>query len=458
MPPTMLTVRDPEGGAVIGELPVADPATAEAALAAAERAFRDGPMPAHRRAAVLARAATLVAERAESFAELIATEGVKTIREARREAARCAETLRLGAEEAKRLDGGAVPLDQVPAGEGRIGFYERRAAGPVIGITPFNDPLNLVAHKVAPAIASGCPVIVKPHPKTPFSALRLRDLLREAGLPEPQFEVLVGGAAVAARLTADPRPRLVSFTGGREGGRAVAAAAAGKRLTLELGGVGVVAVAADADLEHAAAAIHAGAFWAAGQNCVHAQRIIADDAVHDALAERLVGRAAAMRLGRKRDETTDMGPCVDEASAERLAAACRRAVAAGATLACGGHHAGTRFAPTWLVDVADGNPVQREELFGPVSTLERAPGFDDILRRVGAAGDAIHMALFSASLSNALSMWRAAPAAAVIVNDSTDFRIDAMPFGGIGTAGLGREGVRDAIEAMTEKRMMILAA
>jgi glyceraldehyde-3-phosphate dehydrogenase (NADP+) len=453
----VLTVRDPEDGAIVGEVPVADEAAIETALSSAYRALRDVALPAHRRAAILSRAAALVSERAEYFAVLIATEGVKTIREARSEVMRCTETLSLGAEEAKHIKGDVIAFDQVASGEGRLGFYERRAAGIVVGITPFNDPLNLVAHKVASALASGCPVIIKPHPQTPFSALRLRDCLLEAGLPEPFFQVLVGGAETARSLVTDPRPRVISFTGGQSSGAAVAAAAGMKVLVLELGGVGIVAVSADADLERAVAAVHSGAFWAAGQNCVHAQRIIAEAPVYQELCERLVVRARALRLGPKREETTDMGPCVNDTSAARLDKACRQAVAAGATIATGATYQRSVFAPTWLVDVAEHNPVLHEELFGPVSTLECAADYPDILRRLRGAGDAIHAALFSKSLSQALDFWKVARTAAVLINDSTDFRIDAMPFGGIGTAGLGREGVHDAIKAMTEKRLMIIA-
>jgi glyceraldehyde-3-phosphate dehydrogenase (NADP+) len=453
-----LIVRDPDNGAVVGELPLAQPDDVESALALAQSCFRQDTWPAYRRAAILEKASELVEVRAEVFATMIAKEGIKTIREARREVHRCTETLKLCAAMAKQSDGKVIPFDQVAAGSSRLGFYERRPAGVVVGITPYNDPLNLVAHKVGPAIASGCPIIIKPHPQTPYSALMLRDAFLEAGLPKPHFQVLIGGVAAAAQLVADKRPRIISFTGGKVGGAAVASNAGMKRLALELGGVGVVAVAADADIEEAAAAIHSGAFWAAGQNCVHAQRIIADKKIYAELRDRLLALATTLKLGPKLSEETDMGPCVDEASAQRLERSCNSAVAAGAVLATGGQREGTRLSPTWLIDVASENPVLREELFGPVSTLEAAADFADILQRVRTAEDAIQAALFTPAISEARQFWKVAPVGAVLINDSTDFRIDAMPFGGIGSAGLGREGVSDAIETFTEKRMMIIAA
>jgi glyceraldehyde-3-phosphate dehydrogenase (NADP+) len=456
--PDMLAVRDPDDGTVVGEVAVPGPDMIERVLSTAHAAWREGPAPTHDRADWLLAAAHAVLARQEELARLIATEGVKTIREARREVGRCAQTLRLGAEEARRLDGGFVTMDQVASGTGRIGFFERRGAGPVVGITPYNDPLNLVAHKIAPALAAGCPIIIKPHPQTPFSALRLAGILHGSGVPLPWLQVVPGGAAPAMQLAGDRRVRVVSFTGGRAGGAAVARQAAGKVLALELGGVGVVAVAADADLHTAATAIHSGAFFAAGQNCVHAQRIVAADGIHDALVERLTALARAVRLGPKQDEATDMGPCIDAAAAAALTARCTAATARGARLITGGRCAGSRLEPTWLCDVPADDPLLGEETFGPVSTIERVGDTEELLGRVAAAGDAINAGIFTDSLDTALRFWRVAPAAAAIVNDSTDFRIDAMPFGGIGEAGLGREGVRDAAEAMSEKRLMILSS
>lgn len=454
----MLIVRNPEDGEVIGEVPATTSGEIDAALERARVALRQRRSPAHARVHWLETAAQAVERERESYANLIATEGIKTIREARSEAARAALTLRASAEEAKRIGGELVPLDHVPKGEGRLGFYRREAAGVVAAITPFNDPLNLVAHKVGPAIAAGAPVILKPHPQTPFSALRLHRAFLDAGLPPDLFQVVNGGAEEARRLVESPIPRVISFTGGRMGGAAIARAAGMKKLSLELGGVGLVIVGADADVAQAADAIHAGAFAAAGQNCVHVQRVIAEGAVAPALVDRLVAKAGTVRLGRKKDPETDMGPLVDATSARRVSALITAARNAGARVLTGGRCDGVRVAPTWLADAPDGHAVLREEIFGPVSTIETVDSFADALDRLRRAPAALHVAAFTRSIAHAMQVYGAADAGAVIINDSTDFRVDTMPFGGVGAAGLGREGLRFAIDDFSEKKLFVLAS
>lgn len=452
----VIVVRDPDDGVVVGEVKVTNAAELDRVLERACEALRAPSPAAYERARILAAVAARVEAAAESHAVLIATEGIKTIREARREVARCVETLRLSAEEAKRIGGAVVPFDQASGGTDRMGWWKLQPAGVVAAITPYNDPLNLVAHKLGPAFALGAPVVIKPHPQTPFSALKLVEHFLAAGAGETAVQIVFGGAELGARLVADRRPRVVSFTGGRTAGAAIAARLGLKRLLAELGGVGVVAVAGDANLEVAAAAIHSGAFWAAGQNCVHAQRIIVDARVAPELRDRLTALAEAMHLGLKRDEATDMGPLVDRAAARRVMTRIDQARAAGTTVLTGGWDRGSHVAPTWLDNVPAGHELLREEIFGPVATLEVAEGTRDLLQRLGAASDAIHAAIFTSSLETSLDAYAAANAAALIVNDSTDFRIDAMPFGGGGAAGLGREGVADAIEAMAEKKLYVV--
>ena len=452
----LLRVVDPEDGTLVGELATTGAAELDAVLARGAKAARGVRLPAHERASILASVADRVAAEAEGHALLIATEGVKTLREARREVARCVETLRLAAAEAKRLGGSVVQFDQFQTGVGRTGWWSLRPAGLVAALTPYNDPLNLVAHKLAPAFALGAPTVVKPHPQTPFSALRLVEHFRAAGAPEALVQIVIGGSELGEAMVSDPRVRVVSFTGGHAAGAAIAGRAGIKKLLLELGGVGVVAVAADANLEHAARAIHAGAFWAAGQNCIHAQRVVVDVAVIAELRDRLLELAGRMRLGPKRDEATDMGPLVDTAAAQRVQAAVERARGAGGRVLAGGTHSGSRYAPTWIDDLPDGSELATREIFAPVSVLEAADGSEGILRRIAGADASIHTAIFTSAIDTALSTYEIANSAAVIVNDSTDFRIDAMPFGGVGGAGLGREGVADAIEAMAEKKMLVL--
>ncbi|BBE35615.1 putative aldehyde-dehydrogenase-like protein y4uC [Sphingosinicella microcystinivorans] len=454
----MLTVLNPDDGSVVGEVPLSSAADAERALSAGMAALRRPLLPAHERARILNDVADRVARDQEAHAVLIATEGVKTIHEARGEALRAAETLRLSAQEAKRLAGGTVAMDQAPSGAGRTGWWVCRPAGLVVAITPYNDPLNLVAHKLGPAFAVGAPVILKPHPQTPYSALRLVEHFHAAGAPADMIQILIGGGDLGDRLVVDSRPRVISFTGGRQAGGAIARRAGIKRLALELGGVGTVAVAADADLDRAAACIHSGAFWAAGQNCVHAQRIIVDDRMAGPLTERLIALTKAMSLGPKLDDATDMGPMVDKAAATRVAAAIADARQAGARLLIGGEAHGTHVQPTWLAGLSTDHPLMTHEIFGPVATLETVPDDAALLDRLGGAADAIHAGLFTGSLGLTMAAHERVNAAALIVNDSTDFRIDAMPFGGIGAAGLGREGVADAVSELTEKKLMVLRA
>ncbi|QJU56953.1 aldehyde dehydrogenase family protein [Sphingomonas sp. AP4-R1] len=450
-----LIVRDPDDGAIVGELAITPSSQIEQALETASEAGRRTPPPAHARARILETVAGTVEAEAEIYARLIATEGIKTIREARMEVRRCVVTLRLGAEEARRIGGGVVPFDQAPAGEDRQGWYQLVPAGPVLAITPFNDPLNLVAHKLAPAMALGAPVILKPHPQTPFSALRLHRAFLDAGAEPQRMQIVIGHGDAGAAMVKDGRIRVVSFTGGRQAGAAVAATAGLKRLLMELGGVGVVAVDEGVDLDAVADAIDSGAFFAAGQNCVHAQRIIAHRAVATGLRDRLVERAAKRCTGPKLDPATDVGPIVDDSAADHVMAMIA-AARDGGTVLTGGTRSGRHIAPTWIELDAPTHFLASAEIFGPVATLETADGRDDLLDRIAAAPDAINVAIFTPSLNTALAVRERARAAAVIVNDSTDFRIDAMPFGGTGGAGLGREGVADAIEAMAEKRLFVL--
>jgi glyceraldehyde-3-phosphate dehydrogenase (NADP+) len=452
-----IVVRDPDDASIIGEVPCALLTEVESALERGSRAARSAPPPAHERARLLRDVADRVAAEHEEHALLIAREGVKTIREARHEVSRAIETLRLSAEEAKRIGGSVIPFDQVPSGEGRIGWWAYRPAGLIVAITPYNDPLNLVAHKLGPAYAAGCPIILKPHPQTPFSAMRLVEHFYESGAAADRIQIINGGAEVGAALVGDNRPRVVSFTGGREAGDRIARRAGFKQLVFELGGVGIVGVAPDADLDRAAAAISNGAFWAAGQNCVRAQRIIAAGAIVEDLTERLVEKAAEIRLGPKVDDTTDMGPLVSRELGASLMRRVQTILRAGGSVLAGAECDGTHMRPTWIGGLQVGHPLLCHELFGPVSTIETARDDADLIDEIGAGADAIHAAIFTRSIANATSAFQRCNAAALLVNDSTDFRIDAMPFGGVGAAGLGREGVADATRTLSEKKMMIIA-
>ncbi|MDH5411169.1 MAG: aldehyde dehydrogenase family protein [Alphaproteobacteria bacterium] len=424
-----------------------------AAVLAARRMAKT---PTHSRADWLELAADNIACDAEGFARIIVKEGIKTIREARSEVDRACRTLRLCAGEARRLAGDVVPFDQAPAGAGRVGWTERRPVGVIAAITPFNDPLNLVVHKVGPALAAGCAVIVKPHEATPGPAHRLGEAFQQAGLPKDAFQVIEGnGASVGRALVEHGDIDMATFTGGRVAGLAVARSAAGRPTSLEMGGVCSTIVMADADLDFAVSRLVPGMYAAAGQNCLHVQRVIVEVPVYDALRERLVARVAELRLGDPMSEETDMGYLIDEASAKRCADWLAEAVAGGARVLSGGTGGGKQFEPTLVENVPVNARLVLEEVFGPITVLERVDSLHLAVERAAVSGASLAVGIFTRSL-NAPFALRSLRVGSIIVNDSTDFRIDAMPFGGPFPAGLSREGVRNAIESMTEPQLICL--
>jgi glyceraldehyde-3-phosphate dehydrogenase (NADP+) len=452
--PTM-SVSDPESGHVVDEVACATGGDALRALDRGVDATRVArALPTHQRATVLAKTADVVDSAAATFAQTIATEGIKTIREARAEVARCVMTLRLAAEEAQRIPGETITFGQRPGSERRHGYVIREPVGLVLAITPFNDPLNLVAHKIAPAIAAGNAVILKPHEKTPLSALLLTEALLQAGLPEDVLQVLPGrGAELGPVLLSDDRVRLVSFTGGLETGRQIAALAGVKRLELELGSNCPTIVLADADLDRAADACIAGAFWAAGQNCLHVQRVIVERSIYGAMRERLVDRASRVRAGAKLDEASDMGCLVDDAAAARIKRLVESAMNGGADLLGGGQCDGRLFEPTLIERVPQGHPLLQDEIYGPVTALIAADDLDDALRIANDTAFGLQAGIFTRDLDAAHRAIQDLDVGAVMINDSSDYRLDAMPFGGVKLSGLGREGVRSSILAMTEPKV-----
>lgn len=455
----VIEVVDPDDDGVVDTVPLATTQDVERALAAAERGARTArALPAYRRFEVLQEAAQRLDRERESFARLIAREGVKTIREARKEASRAVDTLQLSAEEARRIHGETVPFDLRAGSEQRFGYFVREPVGIVVAITPFNDPLNLVAHKLGPALAAGNAVVLKPDSKTPLSALRLARLLLESGLPEDVLQVLTGrGSVVGDALVRDPRVRVVSFTGGRETGEAIVRSGGLKRYSMELGSNAPTLILDDADLDEALPAVLSGAFWAAGQNCLHVQRLVVQDGVYEEVRERMTAGAERVRTGPKVDEATDMGPLIDAANVERVAAMVEEARTAGARLLTGGGSEGTRFEPTLLEDVPVSGRLARDEVYGPVTVLQRVRDLDEAIDVANAVDFGLQAAVFTRDLDSAHRAVSALQYGGVMVNDSTDFRIDAMPFGGVKGSGLGREGVGFAIQEMTELKLASFA-
>ncbi len=449
-------VFDPGNGMTVATVPAASSEDALEALAVA-RMGKDiaANMPTHQRMRILHQTADLIRDRRESFAVLIATESSKTIREARKEVDRCVDTFRLSAEEARRQGGEVIKFDQAPGSENRVGYWQSGPVGVVLAITPFNDPLNLVAHKVGPAIATGNAIIIKPSELTPLSALKLAETLYEAGLPGPILSVLTGLAAdIGDLLVQDPGVRMVSFTGGLKTGTHIAHQAGLKKISMELGSNSPVIVLADANLEAAAKASVSGAFWAAGQNCLGVQRIFCEDSIYEEMKERIVQLTGAIRVGDKMDESTDMGPLITEREATRIANWVNEAKSQGAHVLTGGVRKGSYYQPTVLDQVSSGLIVLEEEVFGPVVSLMAVKDLDSAIQQANSVNYGLQAGVFTRDIGKAFDAIKKLQVGGVMINDSSDYRIDAMPFGGVKGSGIGREGVHFAAEAMTEQKVV----
>jgi glyceraldehyde-3-phosphate dehydrogenase (NADP+) len=452
-----IEVVDPENGCHIDDVAMATLDDVVHAVEIASATWRQ-PLSAAERHDVLDTVADRLIDEIETSARLIATEGIKTITEARVEARRAAETIRLSAEESKRMHGRTLVLDQYPSGVGRFGVEARSPLGVVVGLTPFNDPLNLVAHKVGPALAAGNAIIVKPDSKTPLSALWLAELFVDAGLPPGWLQVLPGpSGAIGDGLVGHPRVAMVSLTGGVEAGQAVARAAGAKKLGMELGANNAVIVEPDADVPRAVERIGSGAFWAAGQNCLHVQRVYAHDKVYDDVVSGLVRHALSVRLGPKLSDDTDMGPLINHEAQERVSALVTDAVDRGATVATGGSPVGAGFEPTILVDVPDGSSILTDEVYGPVTLVARYHDRSEAVDAANATPYRLMAGVFTTNIASAFEIASQVMAGGVLINDSTDFRIDSMPFGGSGASGVGREGVAHAVLEMSEPKTIVFA-
>ncbi len=451
-----IDVVDPYSGEVVDRVPRGTVADVERAVAGALAGLEvNRRLSSGERAGILRRAAAIVERRQEEFARLISREGSKTIREARKEAFRCVLTLRVAAEEATRILGETVAFDQQRGSENRRGFYYRFPIGVIAAVTPFNDPLNLVAHKVAPAVAGGNSVVVKPATVTPLSALKLAEALLEAGLPPNVLSVITGpGAEIGHALVSDHRVRMVSFTGGVEAGLQVTRSAGLKKIGMELGSNSPVIVLADCELQQAVECCVSGAFWAAGQNCIGVQRIYVEQAVYEDFVERFVARTVRYKVGPKQEEDCDMGPLISEAEALRVEAWVSEAVKAGATVRCGQRREGAVYWPTVLTDVPSGTRIDCEEVFGPVVSVYPVGDLDEAIARSNDVSFGLHAAIFTRTLAHAFRAIEELDVGGVMVNDSTDYRMDAMPFGGVKYSGLGREGIKFALMEMTEPKVV----
>ena len=424
------------------------------AAVAAERPL--AALAAYERADALRAVAEGLLARVGELAVQLAAEAGKPVRDAAVEIERGALTFRLAAEEAERRTGEVLPLDLNAASRGRVGIVRRFPIGAIAAISPFNLPLGLAVHKVAPALAVGCPVVLKPPTRTPLTMLSVAELVAGTALPPGSLSVLPMGREQGDRLVADDRLKLLSFTGSPEVGWAMKARAGKKKVVLELGSNSAAIVDATADLDWAAERCAYGAFKYGGQLCISVQRILVHDSVWNPFVERFLARAASLRVGDPLDRATDVGPVIDEASAARVDAWIAEAVGVGAKVLAGGRRDGLFFEPTVLTDVPADARISCEEAFGPVAVLGRFAGIEDALREVNASRFGLQAGIFTNDLAHAWRAYAELEVGGVVVNDSPTYRIDNMPFGGIKDSGLGREGVRYAMDDLTEPRVLVV--
>jgi glyceraldehyde-3-phosphate dehydrogenase (NADP+) len=447
---------DPQDHSLITTVPAANESDVIYTIEEAKKGVKiAADLSTHERIAILHRAADWIFENKERYATTIAREGSKTIKEARKEVLRCIETLRISAEEARRINGETISFDQMQGSEDRIGYYYRFPIGIIVAITPFNDPLNLVAHKVGPAIAAGNAIIVKPATVTPLSALLLAEAFEKAGLPPKVLSVITGYPSdMGDSLITHSAIRMISFTGGLATGKAIIQKAGLKKICMELGSNSPVIVLKDADLEEAVKSTVSGAFWAAGQNCLGVQRIYVQEDIYHDFIDKFIDRTQQYRVGDKLLEETDMGPMISEIEAKRVESWVNEAVEKGAKLLCGGKREGSFYQPTVLVNVPEDCKLATEEVFGPVVTIYNVPDLDTAISQSNRVDFGLQAGIFTRDLDKAFRAIRKLDVGGVMVNDSSDYRIDAMPFGGVKGSGLGREGIKFALQEMTEPKVV----
>lgn len=452
-------ISSPFDGTVVGSVPVAGLKDVEAALAAAESgAATWRATPAHERMRILFRAAELADERSAEIARLISAESGKTITEATGEAGRSGDLIRLAAFEGAHLYGDTLPLDaNRGTGPDKIGFTVHQPCGVVVAITPFNYPALLVLHKLAPALAAGNAVVLKPARTTPLTALSLAACFADAGLPEGVLSVLTGpGAALGDALVADPRVRKVSFTGSTATGEHITRIAGVKKLSLELGASCPVVVLPDADLEAAAAAVAVGGYVNAGQVCISVQRVITHPAVSGAFLDALVPKVEAIRTGDPSSPETGMGTLITVREAERVRASIAEAVSGGARLLTGGDRDGAAVAPTVVADVDPASPFSRNELFGPAIAVSTAESWQSAIAQANDTAYGLAAGIFTGDVGGAVQAIRQIDAGNIHINWTPLWRADLMPYGGLKSSGIGKEGVRAAVAEMTETKTVVL--
>jgi len=450
-------VVDPFTGKLIAQVTQATESDVDEAIASTDSAAATmGQLPGHARYNILQQIAALLYRRRDEFAQTITAEAGKPITDAKREVSRAIQTFTVAAEEARRIPGEVVPLDWSPGFDTHLGMLRRFPIGPILGITPFNFPLNLVAHKVAPALAAGNPILIKPAPQTPLTALLLGEVALEAGLPPGGLNVVPCDNALAERMVVDPRFKLLSFTGSASVGWRLKAKCGKKKVTLELGGNAGVIIEPDADIEVAAQRCAAGGFGYAGQTCISVQRVFVHHSIVDVFTTKLLMHIARLKMGDPADEATSIGPLIDHAAAQRVESWIGEAIADGARVLLGGKRIGSLVEATVLSNVKPDMKVSCEEVFGPVVTVTPYRQLSEAVALLNQSDYGLQAGLFTQDINKIFYAFRHLEVGAVLANEIPTFRADHMPYGGVKDSGLGREGVRAAIEDMTEPRMLIM--
>jgi len=453
----VVDIKAPYDGAIVGRVFQGRRSHAEAAIAAAVKAFgTTRRLPAFERQRVLRRVAEGIAKRKEEFSRTLCQEAGKPIKAARTEVERAIFTFSVAAEESTRIYGEYLPLDWQEYTAGRWGIVKRFPIGPIAGITPFNFPLNLVAHKVAPAIAAGCPMVLKPAPQTPLSSLLMAEVVQQAGWPDGALNVIPLSNDDAALLVTDDRLKMISFTGSAAVGWQIKKNSGKKKVILELGGNAGVIIHNDADIEYAAERCVAGGFGYAGQTCISVQRILVQQSVYGKFTDMFLAGVKILQIGDPLDESTDVGPLIRESDAQRAVDWVQEAVRGGARVLCGGNRKGSIVEPTVLTGTKPEMKVNCQEVFGPVVTVEPYAEFHEALRQINSSAFGLQAGLFTRDAKLMFQAFEELEVGGLLAGDVPTFRIDHMPYGGVKDSGIGREGLRYAIEEMTEPKLMVM--
>jgi glyceraldehyde-3-phosphate dehydrogenase (NADP+) len=451
-----IEVRNPYDNSLVDTVPAASAEDVGEAIKSAVEGFQETKrMSTLERITILAKTARMMEEKREELAKTISTEGSKTIREARFEVGRAITTITVASEEARRINGQTLPFDSRAGSENRRGYYYRSPIGVIGAITPFNDPLNLVAHKLGPALASGNSVVLKPATVTPLVALKLGELLLEAGLPPKGLNIVTGyGHEIGDALVTDERIRMITFTGGPEAGLDIVKKAGLKKIGMELGSNSAVIVMQDADLKRAIPACVDGSFGCAGQNCIGVQRLFIHADIFDEFRDEFVAKTNTLVVGAQHDEKTDVGPMITEGEAQRIEVWVQEAVSQGAEILAGGVRQGSVYKPTILVDAPLTAKVVAEEVFAPTVALFDFQDLSQVIEIINSSKYGLHAGIFTQDINNAFQAIEGIDVGGIMINDTSDYRIDQMPFGGVKLSGLGREGLRYAIYEMTEPKVV----